>query len=68
MSEDTMITNKKEPNPQRFKWKNVGLYDTYEKADIHRKSLEGPTKVRRCGSFGTKFVVKVGTPVKESTQ
>ena len=68
MSETTTITDKKLPNPQRFKWKNVGYYDTYEEANAHRQSLEGHTKVRRCGSFGTKFVVKVGKKIQESSE
>ena len=68
MSETTTITEKRLPNPQKVKWKNVGRYDTWNKADIHRKSLEGLTKVRRCGTGGTKFVVKVGTPIKDPSQ
>ena len=67
MSDETMITNKKLPNPQKVKWYNVAYYDNFEQADEHRKNLNGLTKVRRCGPFGAKFVVKSGTPIKESS-
>jgi len=59
----TMITERKLPNPQKVKWRNVAYYNTFEEADTHRNSLEGLTKVRRCGEYGTKFVVKSGTSI-----
>tara|TARA_Y100000034_G_scaffold113925_1_gene149457 strand:+ start:371 stop:586 length:216 start_codon:yes stop_codon:yes gene_type:complete len=66
MSENhTMITEKKLPNPQKVKWKNVAYYNTFQEADKHRNSLEGLTKVRRCGEYGTKFVVKTGKLIKQ---
>ena len=67
MSENTMITEKRLPNPQKIKWYNVAYYDNFKQADEHRKNLDGLTKVRRCGPFGTKFVVKSGTLIKESS-
>jgi len=63
----TEITEKNLPNPQKVKWKNVAYYKTFAEADIHRNSLEGLTKVRRCGEDGTKFVVKIGTPIVAAT-
>ena len=66
MSENTMITEKRLPNPQKVKWYNVAYYDNFQQADEHRKNLSGLTKVRRCGPFGSRFVVKSGTPIKES--
>jgi hypothetical protein len=63
MSEDTETTDKRLPNPQKVKWYNVAFYDNFQQADEHRNNLSGLTKVRRCGSFGTKFVVKSGTPI-----
>jgi hypothetical protein len=64
MSENnTMITEESGPNPQKVKWKNVAYYDTYAEADKHRNSLDGLTKVRRCGEYGTRFVVKSGTHI-----
>jgi hypothetical protein len=63
MSENTMITEKKLPNPQKVRWKNVAYYDTFKEADEHRNELGGLTKVRRCGVDGTKFVVRTGTPI-----
>lgn len=67
MSENTMTTEKQLPNPQKVKWKNVAYYDTFEAAHQHRLSLEESVKVkvRRCGPEGTRFVVKIGTPLKE---
>ena len=61
-----MITEKQSPNPQKFKWKNVAYYDTFDKAQEHRASLvhELKVKIRRCGVDKSKFVVKVGTPIK----
>ena len=67
MSENTEITEKRMPNPQKIKWYNVAYYDNFQQADEHRKNLDGLTKVRRCGPFGTKFVVKSGTSIKESS-
>ena len=66
MSENTMITEKQSPNPQKVKWKNVAYYDNYQEAGAHRASLvdELKVKVRRCGPDGVKFVVKVGTIIK----
>jgi hypothetical protein len=64
MSENTEITEKKLPNSQKVKWNNVAYYDNFTQADEHRKSIDGLVKVRRCGQFGTKFVVKTGTPIK----
>ena len=63
---DTMITETTGPNPQKIKWYNVAYYDNFQQADEHRNNLNGLTKVRRCGPFGTKFVVKSGTRIKES--
>tara|TARA_R100001079_G_C4309335_1_gene94445 strand:- start:73 stop:282 length:210 start_codon:yes stop_codon:yes gene_type:complete len=67
MSENTEITEKRLPNPQKIKWSNVAYYDSFQQADEHRKNLDGLTKVRRCGPFKSKFVVKSGTPVKGSS-
>ena len=67
MSETTTTTDKRLPNPQKVRWYNVAYYDNFEQADEHRKNLDGITKVRRCGSFGTLFVVKSGTPIKGDT-
>lgn len=65
MSDTTMITEKKLPNPQRVKWKNIAYYDTFEEAHNHRLSLDEGimVKVRRCGTDKTKFVVKIGTSI-----
>ena len=67
MSEDTMTTNNRLPNPQKIKWKNIAYYDTFEEADKHRLNLEEGiiTKVRRCGPGGSKYVVKTGSLIKE---
>jgi len=54
------IAPKKGPNPQKVKWTNVAYYDKFTDADTHRKQLDGLVKVRRCGPYGTKFVVRTG--------
>jgi len=60
---NTTITESRGHNPQKVKWKNIAYYDNFQAADNHRNSLDGLVKVRRCGEFKTKFVVKVGTPL-----
>ena len=65
MSEDTMTTEKQSPKPQKIKWKNVAYYKTFQEADIHRNTIPGLVKVRRCGPEGTKFVVKTGILLKD---
>ena len=66
MSENTSTTIKRLPNPQKVKWKNVAYYNTFEEAHNHRLSLDEGTKVkvRRCGTDGTRYVVKIGTLIK----
>ena len=66
MSENTSITEKRLPNPQKVKWKNVAYYDTFEEAHQHRLSLDPSVKVkvRRCGPDKVKYVVKIGTLIK----
>jgi|TARA_R110000824_G_scaffold118998_3_gene272850 hypothetical protein len=66
MSENTEITEKRLPNPQRYRWKNVAYYDNYQEASDYRASLvdEMKVKIRRCGIDKVKFAVKVGTPIK----
>ena len=63
--ENTMITEGILPNPQKVRWKNVAYYNTYVEAAEHRDKLDGLTKIRRCGEDGTRFVLKVGTLIKE---
>ena len=67
MSENTTTTEKQLPNPQKIKWKNAAYYDNFEDAHKHRLSLEEGTmvKVRRCGPDKIRYVVKIGTPIKE---
>jgi len=65
MSEDTTITERQSPKPQKIKWKNIAYYNTFQEADNHRNTFTGLVKVRRCGPEGTKFVVKTGTLIKE---
>ena len=69
MSENTMTTEKQSPHKQKIKWKNVAYYGTFNEANSHRLSFEEGTivKVRRCGPDKTKFVVKVGTRLEESS-
>ena len=59
------IASRTDPNPQKVKWTNIAYYDNYGEADAHRSRLEGLTKVRRCGEYGTKFVVKTGKQINK---
>ena len=69
MSENTTTTEKQLPKPQKIKWKNVAYYDTFEEAHNHRLSLDETTrvKVRRCGPDKSRYVVKIGTSLKEES-
>lgn len=62
------ITPTKGPNPQKIKWANIAYYDNYAEADAHRNQLEGLTKVRRCGEYGTRFVVKLGQKINKGEE
>ena len=59
-------------NPQKYSWKQIKIYETYNDAETRRNSLkkEGHehTKIRRCGSEGLKFKVLVGTAVKKGNE
>ena len=57
-----------EQKPQKYSWTNSKVVSTYEDAVSHKSTLKGdrPTKIKRCGVAGRKFVVKVGVPVKKA--
>lgn len=60
MTEETKTTP-----VQKFSWKTVGTFKTYEEAANKKLSLKDKhIKIRRCGDGGTLFSVKVGTAVK----
>ena len=69
MSENTEIAEKRLPKPQRFRWKNIAYYNTFEEAHLHRLKIEEENivKIRRCAPDRSRFVVKVGSPVKEKS-
>ena len=46
-------------NPQRKVWEDAGFFNTYEEAKAKSVSLKKESKVRRCGTDGLKFKVKV---------
>ena len=46
-------------NPQRRVWEDAGIFKTYEQAKAKSESLEKESKVRRCGTDGLKYKVKV---------
>ncbi len=62
------IATNKGPNPQKVKWTNIAYYDNYDDADAHRNQIDGLTKVRRCGVYGTKFVVKTGQVISKGAK
>ncbi len=59
------IAPQKGPNPQKVKWTNIAYYSNYQEANVHRNQLDGLTKVRRCGTNGSKFVVKTGKKINK---
>jgi hypothetical protein len=62
-----MTEEKSKKTIQKFSWKNYKVCDTYEKAAALREYLLDDTdiiKIKRCGPAGTKFAVKIGTPIK----
>lgn len=63
-----LVNNDKKPNPQRFSWKSVGTFNTYEEAANKKASLkETHLKIKRCGDNGSLFSVKVGSPVSKKS-
>ena len=46
-------------NPQWRVWEDAGIFKTYEQAKAKSESLEKESKVRRCGTEGLKYKVKV---------
>tara|TARA_B100000900_G_scaffold250605_1_gene213459 strand:+ start:2338 stop:2553 length:216 start_codon:yes stop_codon:yes gene_type:complete len=63
-----MTEEKSKENAQKFSWKNHKTFKTYEEADTERKKcLENSdyVKVRRTGPQGSRFTVKIGTPVSK---
>ena len=57
------------PSPKNKTWKRVGVFDKYEEAAAHKaKVLSGAedaseleVKIKRCGSEGSQFQVKLWT-------
>ena len=58
-----------ESNKQKIAWEQVGkFFNSYEEAATKKEELKKThkhIKIRRCGSYGTKFKVKVGEPIKK---
>ena len=52
-------------NPQRKVWEDAGIFKTYEEAKVKSDSLKRESKVRRCGTDGLKFKVKVVKTILE---
>ena len=62
-----MSKEKSQETTQKFSWKNIKTYNTYEEADLKRKELlkdNEKVKVKRTGPEGSKFTVKIGSAVK----
>jgi hypothetical protein len=61
------VEEKPQVSPQRMSWKNHRTFNSYPEANSERIKLletQKNVKVRRTGDGGTKFTVKVGTPIK----
>lgn len=53
-------------NPQKVKWSKVSIYDTFSMADEKRNTLNSKgsmTKIRRCGTEGSRFKVLTGMSI-----
>ena len=53
--------------PQKMNWKNHRTFNSYPEANSERIKLletQENVKVRRTGEGGSKFTVKIGSPVK----
>lgn len=53
--------------PQKLKWHNHKTFNTFPEANSERIKLletQQNVKVRRTGEEGSKFTVKIGSPVK----
>jgi hypothetical protein len=46
-------------NPQWRVWEDAGIFETYKQAKVKSESLGKESKVRRCGTDGLKYKVKV---------
>ena len=59
----------KQPNPQKFSWKQQSRHKTYASADSARNKLKDEgvkhVKVRRCGPGGTEYKVSVGASLEK---
>jgi hypothetical protein len=63
-----MSTEESKHNIQKFSWKNYKTYETYEEASQSKQLLLKDTKhvkIKRSGTAGLKFTVKIGTPIKK---
>ncbi len=66
-----MSEEKLENNPQKFRWNKVAVYDSFEDADKKRNILNESgerTKIRRCGSGGSRFKVLTGESVEKKRE
>ncbi len=63
------MKNKKKETTQKFNWKQVKIFESYEDAHerANRMSNEGHQhlKIRRCGPGGTKFKLLSGSRIKK---
>ncbi len=63
MSEDEKKTN---PNPQKYSWRNLKTFSTYDEArSFKESSKESLLKIKRTGAGGTKFTVKAGKEISK---
>ena len=61
------VEEKPQVIPQKMSWKNHRTFNSYPEANSERIKLlktQENVKVRRTGEDGTKFTVKIGTPIK----
>ena len=51
---------------QKYSWSNLKTFNSYEEAKSYRDNVkESPVKIKRTGSGGSKFTVKLGREIKK---
>jgi hypothetical protein len=54
--------------PRKFNWKSHKVFNDYESASAEKNKLiesgNSHVKINRCGPYGIKFKVKIGSAVK----
>ena len=53
-------------NPQKYSWTNLKTFNSYPEAKDYKDNVkESPVKIKRTGSGGSQFTVKLGREIKK---